>query len=163
MAFALVNNVNTSRSRRADFDIHASGCMFVHRIAATDIEWVDVPSVQDVIAYSVQDLQESGFDKDSAESFTYYTHDCVKQSESTNNKEATMPTVTTKKSAAKSTPKTTKVTFDLERLPKGNGGVRFKERVKGNATPLLNVVYVSQEWYKANGEPESVTLTLSAA
>jgi hypothetical protein len=74
--FAVVNNVNTARSRHADFDIHVEGCKALAKLDPRDIEIIEARHASEVERLNNEEIRGSGsFDEDSM--WPHRTHSCV--------------------------------------------------------------------------------------
>lgn len=61
------------------------------------------------------------------------------------------------------TQKSVRVHADLDRLPNGNGGVRYAERAAKDGSVVLGKVYIDQASYALLGQPKAITLDIKAA
>lgn len=79
MKVQVVNTTNTPLSRQYDFGIHAHGCRDVARAVrqgcTVDHEW-EVANAEEAVEWNIQDMEASGFDRESAEMFTVRVFPC---------------------------------------------------------------------------------------
>lgn len=91
--FAVVNNVNTDRSRHADFDIHVEGCSALKKLDPRDIEIIEAADAAAVAEANNEEIRGSGsFDEDSV--WEHRSHTCVKKLAPTGRKGGTGPRYT---------------------------------------------------------------------
>jgi hypothetical protein len=77
MKFALVNNISR-RGAATDYEVHRGDCADLEKIEAYNVEWVEAKTANDVVEHGYKLSVKEGFDRESAEMFTYDIKPCCK-------------------------------------------------------------------------------------
>lgn len=59
--------------------------------------------------------------------------------------------------------KSIRIHATLDRLPRGNGGVRFSEKPSKDGETTMGIFYVNQPSWALLGKPETITVDVKAA